>query len=261
MKATRHVIENFGSDKVEEIEHEAICEIQELDMMEDETREDYEFRQNAHEIKKDNIKAKAFDTIFQTLEIKESFVHGDIADFGDGYRNKGCFIFDGVSLLPLDYSRNEYGSLPLSFMCFEPPFFRNPDYWIDVISHNYFIHINTLGFKFHSFTTIYGDPVFSLSLLNPRKYIGIVIYSQDDTITENQALKYLESSGTSGILTCSSPSLAEKAKRDDSYFSEDESLDFDFLLTLEINDEEYTSYFDEENRVDVSLIMNEKGWV
>jgi hypothetical protein len=36
------------------------------------------------------------------------------------------------------------------------------------------------------------------------------------------------------------------------------------LFTLEINnvfDEEYTPYFDEENRVDVSLIMNENGWV
>jgi hypothetical protein len=254
MKATRHVIENFN---VEEIAHDAICKIQEIDMMEDESCVDYELRKNAHEIKKDNIIAKAFDTIFQTLEIKESFVHGDIADFGYGYRNDGCFIFDGVSLLSLDYSMDEYGNLPLSFMCLEYPFFRNPDYWINVIRHNYFIHINPLGLKFHSFTTIYGDsfPVFSLSLLNPKKYIGIVIYSQDDTITENQALKYLEYYISSGILTCSS---------DESGLSVDETLAFDFLLTLEIDnmfDEKYTPYFDEENRVDVSLIMNENGWV
>jgi hypothetical protein len=254
-KATRHVIKNFGSEKAEEIAYDATCKLQEIYMKDNESYEDYNIRKKADEIKTDNIIAKAFDTIFQTLEIKESFRHGDIADFGTlSYRNDNCFIFDGKSLIPLDYSIDEYGNLPLSFMCLEPPFFRNPDHWVDVIRHNYFVHINPLGLKFHSFTTSYGNsfPVFSLSLLNPKQYIGIVIYSED-TITEIQALKYLEYYKYSGILTCSS---------DESEFAVDH--DFDFLLTLEIGKnviEEYTPYFDEENIVDVSLIMNENGWI
>jgi hypothetical protein len=229
-KATRHVIPGFGFEKAEEVAIEASLARLEV-YTEDETFEEYLKRQDDDE---DKLIIKAFDTIFQTLPIKNQFKHGDIADFGDGYKNNACFIFNGTSLVSLDYSIDEYGNIPESFLCLEEPFHRNPEYWTDVIKNNHVIHINPLRLNFHSFINK-NSPLFSMD-----NNVGIIVHSEFmNYVNPATALSYIDHS----IVSCSG---------DSSLFDNDPyllSLGFDYILVKVIED-----------KIDTSLIMDENGW-
>lgn len=61
------------------------------------------------------------------------------------YRNDGKFIFDGESIIPLDYSRDEYGAVPPQFKVIDDMTNERgfpTRYWVDVIIHNGIVHFD-----------------------------------------------------------------------------------------------------------------------
>lgn len=74
--------------------------------------------------------------------LKEKQVHrGDVLHvkaMGD-YRNEGKFMYDGLKIVDLDYTRDEYGAVPAEFKVIDEFPIR---YWTDAIEHNGIVHFN-----------------------------------------------------------------------------------------------------------------------
>lgn len=93
------------------------------------------------------------------LDIEETR-HGDVIHLqalGD-YRNDGKFIYDGVKIIGLDYSIDDYGALP---GCFNIEKFPHVKYFSKTIDHNRIIHING---KYYNITR-----KFEINFLNEGK--------------------------------------------------------------------------------------------
>ncbi len=77
-----------------------------------------------------------------------SIVRGDVILFQDSdyiYRNDSKVIWDGQQCLNLDYTDDEYGSVPPSFLINE---FPTTDHFIESIGHNSYVRLNANDFDF-----------------------------------------------------------------------------------------------------------------
>ena len=108
---------------------------------------------------------------------------GDIIhnlDMGE-YRNDGKFIYDGNTLAYLDYSIDEYGSVPNSFhVLSEFPLY----YWDKHIAHNSIVHANVsdlIDVDFTEYNALFYDmPVFvyfAIICHHNKKY-GVFVFSK-----------------------------------------------------------------------------------
>ncbi len=53
---------------------------------------------------------------------------------GEKYRNDWTYLWNGEKAIPLDYSIDEYGSVPRTFKVTDTDF--SPDWWTETIAHN-----------------------------------------------------------------------------------------------------------------------------
>lgn len=85
-----------------------------------------------------HIKLKQFDE--NEFQLPLNLRRGDVIQFGSRpiFRNENKLIWIGEKLIDLDYSKDDYGSVPSEF-CF-PEF--SPNYFIDSIVHNTYINFS-----------------------------------------------------------------------------------------------------------------------
>jgi len=76
---------------------------------------------------------------------KQNIKRGDIVHIGTSdYRNDGCFIFDGESIVPLHTDYDDYGCVPPEFTVIgEFPV----NYWSKVVAHNYLVWFDSTNFS------------------------------------------------------------------------------------------------------------------
>lgn len=78
---------------------------------------------------------------------KADLVKGDLIVFEEaaGYRNSGVTIFDGNKIIPLDYTIDDYGSLPSIFHVIENDV--PITYWQDTATEHGIVHNNIVWFN------------------------------------------------------------------------------------------------------------------
>lgn len=94
------------------------------------------------------------------------------------YRNTGVSIWNGEKVIPLDYSIDEYGSVPQEFKITDSEF--SFTYWLDVIAHNSIIWPDMKDPEFHVEVGDDGDVVaWATVSIGAKKTIAHVDYPEE----------------------------------------------------------------------------------
>ena len=106
------------------------------------------------------------------------------------YRNEGKYMYTGHDFKMLNYSKDEYGSVPEEFQVIDE---FSIDYWIDTIAHNYIVNFNIQPYLSEAITnlkrlesedfTIYKTTFTHWSGL---EYTIILTYDENKTLLEVQ---------------------------------------------------------------------------
>lgn len=97
---------------------------------------------------------------------------GDVVHFEafGSYLNDGKLIWDGLKLIPLEATPDNYGTLPKEFLLEE--FGNNKNYFSDSISHNSIVYINGKNYKILSREIINTEYIDTFHVL----YLYRVVY-------------------------------------------------------------------------------------
>lgn len=123
--------------------------------------------------------------VFDAIKNMPNFVDvrsGDIVRFDGGYRNRRVIgIYDGKSIIPLDYEGYEEGIVPDSFVVFEH---YPPMYWTDVIEYGEYVRLN-LRLRTETVSKLAGIPNTRYEYLFTKKNTTCkIVFHSDYNISE-----------------------------------------------------------------------------
>ena len=92
----------------------------------------------------DELNEKVLPYVLLNFNIRRGdLIH--LESMGD-YRNDGKYIFDGDKFISLEFEPDDYGNLPKEFKILDDYLIFSPNYWLDVIDHNGYVHFDSLPY-------------------------------------------------------------------------------------------------------------------
>jgi hypothetical protein len=137
-----------------------------------------------------NHKSRIFEISYENadcqfiIDTHPNILRGDIVRYnGYSYRNLGKYIWNGETLINLEYHYDDYGHAPKDICFPEVPL----DFYLDSIAHNEYIYLSIEK----SQELIENTVIFSSTISDNYSYYNITI--QDDTLTEETYIPFIVS--------------------------------------------------------------------